>query len=76
MNAYQLIMKIQTRIQQDPAFANKFNNAMAELNKMPGLQQQVLNIAQMSNEKQRQRALDNLPSRAKVIVEEILNMIK
>lgn len=76
MNAYQLIMKIQTKLQQDPVFANKFNNAMAELNKMPGLQQQVLTIAQMSNEKQRQRALDNLPSRAKTIVEDILSMIK
>lgn len=76
MNAYQLIMKIQTKLQQDPVFANKFNNAMAELNKMPGLQQQVLTIAQMSNEKQRQRALDNLPGRAKAIVEDILSMIK
>lgn len=76
MNAYQLIMTIQSRLQSDPVFAEKFNNAMNELNKMPGLQQQVLSIAQISNEKQRQKALDALPSKAKKVVQEILNMLQ
>lgn len=63
MNGYQLIMKIQQRMQQDPNFANKFNHAVSELNNMPGLQQKVMQIAQMTNENQRQQAIDRLPKK-------------
>lgn len=75
MNAYQLIMKIQQKMQQDQNFANKFNQAVANLNRIPGLQQQVLKIAQINNEAERQRAIDRLPQEAKHSVEEILKLL-
>lgn len=75
MNGYQLIMKIQQKMQQDQNFANKFNQAVANLNKIPGLQQQVLKIAQINNEAERQRALDRLPQEAKHSVEELLKLL-
>lgn len=75
MNGYQLIMKIQQKMQQDPSFANRVNRAVSELNSMPGLQQQVLQIAQMSNEKQRQQAIDRLPIQARQAVQDILEML-
>lgn len=75
MNGYQLIMRIQQKMQQDPSFANRVNRAVAELNSMPGLQQQVLQIAQMSNEKQRQQAIDRLPIQARQAVQDILEML-
>lgn len=74
MNGYQLIMRIQQKMQQDPNFANRFNQAIAELNSMPGLQQQVMQIAQM-NEAQRERAIERLPRRAKEAVQDILSML-
>lgn len=55
MNPYQLIMNVQQRMQQDPDFANKFNKAVSELNKVPGLQQRVIQIAQISDESQRNK---------------------
>lgn len=75
MNGYQLIMKIQQKMQQDQNFANKFNQAVANLNRIPGLQQQVLKIAQINNEAERQRALDRLPQEAKHSVEELLKLL-
>ncbi|OOM13826.1 hypothetical protein [Clostridium saccharobutylicum] len=75
MNGYQLIMKIQQKMQQDQNFANKFNQAVANLNRIPGLQQQVLKIAQINNEAERQRALDRLPQEAKHSVEELLRLL-
>lgn len=75
MNGYQLIMKIQQKMQQDQNFANKFNQAVANLNRIPGLQQQVLQIAQINNEAERQRALDRLPQEAKHSVEELLKLL-
>lgn len=75
MNGYQLIMRIQQKMQQDPSFANRVNRAVAELKSMPGLQQQVLQIAQMSNEKQRQQAIDRLPIQARQAVQDILEML-
>lgn len=75
MNGYQLIMRIQQKMQQDPSFANRVNRAVSELNSMPGLQQQVLQIAQMSNEKQRQQAIDRLPIQARQAVQDILEML-
>lgn len=75
MNAYQLLMKLQVKM-QDPVFANKFNTAVSKLNSIPGLQQQVLKIAQINNESQRQKALDKLPKEVKNTVTEILNLLE
>ncbi len=76
MNPYQLIVKVQQKIQSDPNFANKFNTVVANLNKIPGLQNKVLQIAQINNESQRQRELDKLPKEVKKSVEEILKLLE
>ncbi|WP_294373317.1 hypothetical protein [uncultured Clostridium sp.] len=76
MNPYQLIVKVQQKIQSDPNFANKFNTVVANLNKIPGLQNKVLQIAQINNEAQRQRELDKLPKEVKKSVEEILRLLE
>ncbi|MDB2150630.1 hypothetical protein [Clostridium butyricum] len=76
MNPYQLIVKVQQKIQNDPNFANKFNEAVGKLNKVPGLQNKVLQIAQTSNDVQRQRELDKLPKEVKKSVEEILKLLE
>ena len=75
MNPFQLIMKVQQRMQQDPSFANKFNKAVSELNSVPGLQQQVIKIAQINDETQRQQVIDRLPKDAKVAVKGILELL-
>lgn len=75
MNGYELIMKLQRRIQQDPNFANRFNKAVSDLSSIPGLQQEVLRIMQINNEVQRQKALDNLPKKAKHTVQELLQLL-
>lgn len=76
MNPYQLIVKVQQKIQNDPNFANKFKEAVGKLNKVPGLQNKVLQIAQISNDVQRQRELDKLPKEVKKSVEEILKLLE
>lgn len=76
MNPYQLIIMVQQRMQQDPEFANKFNKAIMELNKVPGLQQKVIQIAQLSDEKQKQEAMDKLPKDAKHAVKKILDLLE
>lgn len=75
MNPFQLIMKVQQRMQQDPDFANKFNKAVSELNSVPGLQQQVIKIAQINDENQREQIIDRLPKNAKVAVKGILELL-
>ena len=75
MNPYQLIMKVQQTMQQDQGFANKFNKAVSELNNVPGLQQQVIKIAQINDETQRQQVIDRLPKDAKVAVKGILELL-
>ena len=75
MNPFQLIMKVQQRMQQDPNFANKFNKAVSELNNVPGLQQQVIKIAQINDEAQRQEVIDRLPRDAKHAVKQILELL-
>lgn len=75
MNPFQLIMKVQQRMQQDQNFANKFNKAVSELNNVPGLQQQVIKIAQINDEAQRQQVIDRLPQDAKVAVKGILDLL-
>ncbi len=76
MNPYQLIIMVQQKMQQDPNFANKFNQAVSELNKIPGLQQKVVQIAQLNNEAQRQNAMDKLPKDAKHAVKKILSLLE
>ena len=61
---------------QDPRFASKFNQLADELNSIPGLQQKVMQIVQIDNEKKRQKELDKLPARAKAIVKELLEMLR
>ncbi len=75
MDAYQLIGILQQKM-QDPRFASRFNQLADELNSIPGLQQRVMQIVQIDNEKKRQKELDKLPSRAKSIVKELLEMLR
>ncbi len=75
MNGYALIMKLQQKIAKDKNFADKFNKAVKDLNSIPGLQAEVLRIIQMNNESARQQALNNLPKKAKVTVEELLSLL-
>lgn len=75
MNGYQLIMKLQQKM-QDPYFAERFNVLVAELNNIPGLQSKVMELMQIENEKKREKAIDKLPSKAKTIVKELLELIK
>ena len=75
MNPYELIIKVQQEMQQDPGFANKFNKAVSELNKVPGLQQRVLQIAQLNEESQREDAMDKLPKDAKHAVKRLLSLL-
>ena len=50
MNPYELIMKIDRKMKEDPAFANKFNRLVGELNRTPGLQHYLLIVAGRWNE--------------------------
>ena len=75
MNPYQLIMTVQQKMQQDPNFANRFNKAVTQLNSVPGLQQQVIRIAQLNDENQRQQVIDGLPQNAKKAVKGILELL-
>ncbi len=75
MNGFELIMKIQQRMQSDPNFANKFNNLVQKLNSVPGLQQEVMRIAKIEDTKKRQKAIDRLPSKVKSAVEEMISLV-
>lgn len=75
VNGFELIMKIQQRMQSDPNFANKFNNLVQKLNSVPGLQQEVMRIAKIEDSKKRQKAIDRLPSKVKSAVEEMISLV-
>lgn len=75
MNAYQLIMKIQQKMQRDPAFAARLNTILNQLNSVPGLQQEVMKIAQIEDERKRQKTMDKLPEHVKNLVNELLTLI-
>ena len=75
MNPYELIMKIDRKMKEDPAFANKFNRLVNELNRTPGLQQEIMRIAQIKDESKRQRALNNLPDNVKQSVTEMFKLL-
>ena len=74
MNPYELIMKIDRKMKEDPVFANKFNRLVGELNRTPGLQQEIMRIAQIKDESKRQRALNNLPDNIKKSVVEMFKL--
>ncbi|MFR5946303.1 MAG: hypothetical protein ACLUF8_02745 [Clostridium sp.] len=74
LNPYELIMLIKKRM-QDPVFAQKFNGLVNELNSIPGLQQEVIKIAQINDDKKRQRAIDRLPSKVKRTVNEMFKLL-
>lgn len=75
MNPYELIMKIDRKMKEDPVFANKFNRLVSELNRTPGLQQEIMRIAQIKDESKRQRALNNLPDNVKQSVVEMFKLL-
>ena len=75
MNPYELIMKIDKKMKEDPVFANKFNRLVGELNRTPGLQQEILRIAQIKDDSKRQRALNNLPDNIKQSVAEMFRLL-
>ena len=75
MNPYELTMKIDKKTKQDPVFANKFNRLVGELNRTPGLQQEILRIAQIKDESKRQKALNNLPDNIKQSVAEMFRLL-
>lgn len=74
MNPYELIMLIKKRM-QDPVFAQKFNALINELNSIPGLQQEVVRIVQINDDKKRQRAIERLPSKVKKTVNEMFQLL-
>lgn len=76
MNPFQLIMTVQQKMQQDPNFANKFTKVVSELNNVSGLQQQVIKIAQIADEDERQRVIDKLPRDAKRAVKGMMDLLK
>ena len=75
MNPYEFIMKIDRKMKQDPNFAQKFNKLVAEFNRTPGLQQQVMRIAQIQDERKRKIALQNLPENIKQSVAEMFRLL-
>lgn len=75
MNPYELIMKIDRKMKQDPNFANRFNKLVAEFNRTPGLQQEVMRIAQIQDEKKRKKALESLPDSIKQSVSEMFKLL-
>lgn len=74
LNPYELIMLINKRM-QDPVFAQKFNALINELNSIPGLQQEVMRIVQINDDKKRQRAIERLPSKVKKTVNEMFHLL-
>lgn len=74
MNGYNLIMKLQAKM-QDPRFAERFNRIVSEFNSIPGVQQEVMRIAQIDDEKKREKAIAKLPDRVKKIVRELNSLL-
>lgn len=75
MNPYQLIMNVQQRMQNDSVFARRFNEIVEELNNIPGLQTQVIKIAQINDEKKRQQVIEKLPKDAKHAVKGLIDLL-
>lgn len=75
MNGYNLVMKIQGKM-QDPNFAARFNKLVGEFNSIPGMQEEVMKIAQIQDERKREKALAKLPTRVKNLVRELSSLLK
>lgn len=74
MNPYELIAKIKEKM-KDPEFSARFNNASSVINSIPGLQQEIMRIAQIKDPKAQNNAIDKLPRQAKEAVQEILYLL-
>lgn len=74
MNGIDLIMKLQQKM-QNPVFANKFNKLVNDINSIPGLQEEVMRISQINDEKERSSAIEKLPSKVKRVVSEMIKLI-
>lgn len=74
MNPYQLIAKVKERM-KDPNFATRFNNASNVVSSIPGLQQEIMRIAQINDQKAQDAAIERLPREAKQAVQEILSLL-
>lgn len=60
---------------QNPEFAEKFNQVIKRLNRIPGLQEEVIRIAKIEDPKIRQKALNRLPTEVKSQVEELMYLL-
>lgn len=74
MNGFELLMKLQAKM-QDPNFAARFNKIASEFNSIPGVQQEVMRIAQIEDEEKREKALAKLPPRVKKLVREVVSLL-
>ena len=74
MNIYGLIKKIQEKM-NDPVFAAKFNEASNIVASIPGLQQEVFRIAQMTDERSQNEAIAKLPNEAKNAVKDLIMLL-
>lgn len=74
MNPFELVNLIQRKM-QNPVFARQFNNLIGQLNSIPGLQQEVMRIASINDDRKRQKAIEGLPPQAKQIVGQIFALL-
>ncbi|MGG7056893.1 hypothetical protein ACQPUY_04275 [Clostridium nigeriense] len=74
MNNYNLIMRLQAKM-QDPRFSERFNRIVSEFNSIPGVQQEVMRIVQIEDERKREKAISRLPDRVKKLVREVNSLL-
>ena len=74
MNNYNLIMRLQAKM-QDPRFSERFHRIVSEFNSIPGVQQEVMRIVQINDEKKREKAISRLPDRVKQLVREVNSLL-
>ncbi|MGG7145087.1 hypothetical protein ACQPVP_16715 [Clostridium nigeriense] len=74
MNNYNLIMRLQAKM-QDPRFSERFNRIVSEFNSIPGVQQEVMRIVQIEDERKREKAISRLPDRVKRLVMEVNSLL-
>ena len=74
MNPYELIARVKEKM-RDPNFAARFNNASNVVSSIPGLQQEIMRIAQINDPKAQDAAIERLPREAKQAVQEIINLL-
>ncbi|SHH70565.1 hypothetical protein SAMN02745196_01122 [Clostridium collagenovorans DSM 3089] len=74
MNILGIVMKIKEKM-NDPVFAKRFKKSSQVVTSIPGLQQEVMRILQISDEKQRDAAIAKLPKEAKEAVMDIISLL-